>query len=167
MTFILDYGTLTGCGFIVFAFLHITLFCCFFLSFHNVWCIVQGVPMKVNSLSRSHTPWSLFPSRWYTLNISFDCFHLDNCVSLFMLMLYTTCEWINLLIKLKLNCQFWILSTWVFIMFCKSERLLADATREVSSANNHVPRSDAWGMSFIKIRNSSGPRTLPWDTPFN
>ena len=100
MTFILDYGPLTGCGFIVFAFLHITLF---FLSFHNVWCIVQGVPMKVNSLSRNHTPWSLFPSRWYTLNISFDCFHLDNCVLFFMLMLYTTCEWINLLIKLKLK----------------------------------------------------------------
>ena len=63
----------------------------FFLSFHNIWCFVQDVPMIVNSFSWSHMPWSLFPSQWYTLNVFlFDCFHLDNCASVFILMLYTT-----------------------------------------------------------------------------
>ena len=35
----------------------------------------------------------------------------------------------------------------------------------MSSANSQVPNSDARGMSLMNIKNSNGPRTLPWGTP--
>ena len=35
----------------------------------------------------------------------------------------------------------------------------------VSSANNSVKSSVAFGRSFIKIKNNRGPRTEPWGTP--
>ena len=41
----------------------------------------------------------------------------------------------------------------------------ADASREVPSAKSQVPKSDEFGISLIKIRNKSGPRTLPCGTP--
>ena len=36
----------------------------------------------------------------------------------------------------------------------------------VSSAKRHVEQNEVeFGMSLMKIRNSRGPRTLPWGTP--
>jgi len=40
-----------------------------------------------------------------------------------------------------------------------------DFRKLVSSANRLVKKDVANGKSFVYIRNSRGPRTLPWGTP--
>ena len=51
------------------------------------------------------------------------------------------------------------------MIISRSEADFADCTKTESSAKSQVIKLEADGRSFMKIRKSSGPRTLPWGTP--